>query len=384
MLNSKFSRIIIQIVGWLLFLFLPLLFLNSGNKTETAWTLLSSPFYWMFGLTYLILFYINSWYLIPLFFLKKKYLVYAGFTIALLGIVYFLQPFDKLLAHNPRFEAQMTVAADSLKGMPKMPGTDTAFHPFGDLPHQNLRMQEPDANTTNPLWHHSKTVDVVSLVLFIMTTAVALSVQTIEQWYKTEQKVIKSESERVSAELSFLKAQINPHFLFNTLNNIYTLSVMNSEHTSASIMKLSNIMRYVTDEVSQETVPLNDELKCISDFIDLQRLRLGKKTTIDFFAEGQLNHKYIPPLVLMSFVENAFKYGVSKKDASTISVSVKTDAQSTVFTCSNRIFNRQITERTGIGLANTRQRLQYLYPNRHKLDISEDNGIFNVTLILTD
>lgn len=380
--NKRLGKILIHVLGWLLFLCLPLLFLNSGNKSHTAWGLLSSPFYWLFALTYLVIFYINIWYLIPSFFVKKKYYTYAICVFALLSLVYFLQPFDKLLAHNPRFESQVITVPDSLKGLPGAAPLDTGFRPFGKLPHQDLRMQEPTVKPVNPLWYHSKTIDVVSLVLFAMITAVALSFQTTERWYKTEQKVIKAEAEKVSAELSFLKAQINPHFLFNTLNNIYSLSIMNSEHTSASIMKLSNIMRYVTDEVSQQTVPLDHELKCISDFIDLQRLRLGKKTQIEYTVEKSADHKYIPPLILMSFVENAFKYGISKKDNSIIQVVIKADEKVIQFTCSNQIFNRQPTERSGIGIANTRQRLQYLYPEKYALAVGELNDRFNVQLTL--
>lgn len=386
MFKFKFSTVIIHIAGWLLFLILPLLFLNSGNKTNSAWLLLSSPFYWLFCLTYLTLFYFNIWYLIPQFFLKRRYLLYTIVTVILLGMVFFLQPFDKLLGHNPRFQAQMEAAGLDSTALKNHRKGDTTTMFFGPLPNQNLRMQEPEPKKTgiNPLWQHSNTTDVVSLVLFFIITALALSVRTIEQWHTTEQRVVKAESEKVTAELSFLKAQINPHFLFNTLNNIYTLSVMNSAHTSESIMKLSNIMRYVTDEVGNDFVPLSNELNCIKDYIDLQKLRLGSKSDVHFSIEGTTAGKQIAPLILMSFVENTFKYGISKKELSPIRIEIKAIGNTLEFCCENKIFNRTVTERTGIGIANTRRRLEYLYPNRHTLDINDDGGLFRVKLVLND
>lgn len=120
MFRFKLNTLVIHIAGWLLFLILPVLFLNNGNKESGEWILVTSPFYWLFCLTYLTLFYFNLWYLIPHYFLKKKYLDYALGVVVLFGCVYFLQPFDKLLVHNPRFRVQMAAIAapppDSLRG----------------------------------------------------------------------------------------------------------------------------------------------------------------------------------------------------------------------------------------------------------------------------
>lgn len=397
MFRFKINTLIIHLTGWLLFLLMPVLFLNSGNKTGSAWVLLSSPFYWLFCLTYLFLFYFNILFLIPAFFLTKKYWLYSLLVLIMAGLVFFLQPFDKLLANNPRFRAQMAAAAkDSTstnavqnatgQTMARAMGADTNKRLFGPLPNASMHMQDPAIKkpSGNALWQHSANVDIVSLVLFIMIVALGISVTTIEQWHTTEQKVVKAEAEKVNAELSFLKAQINPHFLFNTLNNIYTLSVINSQHTSESIMKLSNIMRYVTDDVTKDFVPLSYELNCIRDYIDLQRLRLGKKTTVDFEIIGAITNQHIAPLILMSFIENTFKYGISKQESSTIKIEINIRSELTSLYCENRIFNRTTSERTGIGIANTRRRLEHLYPNRHELNIEERDGLFCVTLILNN
>ncbi|OOQ57185.1 sensor histidine kinase [Mucilaginibacter pedocola] len=398
MLRFKLNNIIIHVTGWLLFLVLPVLFLSTGSKQSGAWILLSSPYYWLFCLTYLTLFYFNLWYLIPSFFLQKKRWVYGGCIVILLGLVWFLQPFDKLLIHNPRFQEQMEAlarqqASDSLKAV-QAKLNDSLAHgpgkslPFGPLPHQGLRMQLPEAKPAprESLWRHNNSVDIVSLFLFGIIIALGLSIRTVEQWQTTEQKVVKAEAEKVNAELSFLKAQINPHFLFNTLNNIYTLSMMNSPHTSESIMKLSNIMRYVTDDVTRDFVPLQQDLECIQNYVDLQKLRLGRKTTVNFVVEGEIGNQRIAPLILMSFVENTFKYGVSKQAESAIDIKIIASGSTITFECENAVFEHPagMPDRTGgIGIANTKQRLLHLYPNKHTLSIAEANGTFKVKLVLT-
>jgi LytS/YehU family sensor histidine kinase len=255
--------------------------------------------------------------------------------------------------------------------------------PFGPLPHEDLRMQDPSLKPTNRIIfiHQSGNIDMVGLFIFIIVMGLSVAIATVQKWQLTEQMVTRAEAEKAHAELSFLKAQINPHFLFNTLNNIYALSVTNSEHTSESIMKLSNIMRYVTDEVTEDFVLLQNEIDCINDYIDLQRLRLGKKTALDFEVSGEIDNQKIPPLILMTFIENVFKYGVSKHQPSVINICLRVNGNQMLFICKNTIFEkRPATERKGIGIANNRQRLQHIYPNKHRLDINSTDGNFIVEL----
>ncbi len=248
-----------------------------------------------------------------------------------------------------------------------------------------MQLPETKSAPAAGIWQHSSNIDIVSLFLFGIIIALGLSIRTVEQWQTTEQKVIKAEAEKVNAELSFLKAQINPHFLFNTLNNIYTLSLMNSEHTSESIMKLSNIMRYVTDDVTQDFVPLQQDLDCIKNYVDLQKLRLGRKTIVNFEVDGEVTNQKIAPLILMSFVENTFKYGVSKQIDSAIGIKIVINSDAVTFECENAVFERpsNLPDRTGgIGIANTKQRLSHLYPEKYTLNIQEADGVFKVKLIL--
>jgi len=399
MFRFKLTTFVIHCGGWLLFLIFPLLFMNGGQKGTSTWILVFSSYYWLFCLTYLLLFYLNTLYLIPEFFFKKRYIIYGIFVVLLFGCVYFLQPFDKLLQHNPRLQVQINLPAQlqpasvqNQLAQPVTPASDTVSithpnYPFGPLPHQDLRMQDPKVRSSGiiPLLRHSSHIDVVSVIIFLIIIALSVAIRTVEQYHHTERKVVIAEAGKASAELSFLKAQINPHFLFNTLNNIYTLSVTGNEHTSDSIMKLSNIMRYITDDVSEDFVRLQSEIDCLGDYIALQQLRLGKKTKVNYNINGEAGTQKIAPLILVSFVENAFKYGVSKQENSDINIDITVEDDKVVFYCENKIFRNKAAaaERTGIGIANSKQRLEYLYAGKHNLLINDDGDKFCVTLTLS-
>ncbi|MFA6086142.1 sensor histidine kinase [Mucilaginibacter sp.] len=397
MLRLKtFSVIIIHIAGWLLFMAFPLLFLN-GRNTISIFTLLESPYYWLFCITYIALFYLNAYVLFPKLFLQKKYLNYAIVCFCLLTGIYFLQPFDRLLHNN--VVKRNNMAMQQPGGPPFGNPPNDSFGPGGPPPSNNGRQGTPgDSLTTGkqfsrgkgqfsqfgrPGWGRGRHVDTTSLFLFVMIMALSTAIKTVQQWQATEQRVISAEAEKASAELSFLKAQINPHFLFNTLNNIYTLAVTNNPNTAESIMKLSNIMRYVTDDVTEDFVTLQSEVACIEDYIDLQRLRLGGKTKVNFNITGTIAQQKIAPLLLMTFVENVFKYGVSKQYESAININLDIVDGAVTFMCVNPIFeHKENIERTGIGIANTKKRLEHLYPGRHILKITDDNNMFVVVLTL--
>ncbi|MEO3406777.1 sensor histidine kinase [Mucilaginibacter sp. CAU 1740] len=383
MIRSKATSIFIHAAGWLVFFGFPLLFMNRTQQNSGfTFTVILSPYYWLFCLTYIFMFYFNAWFLVPRFVFHKKYVIYGLIILLLSGCVYFLQPFDNLLLHNLKKEKQSTTAPI---GPQLMPGADSNKNMyFGPLPHEDLRMQDPNLKKPSNqvvFIHQSGNIDLVALFIFIIVIGLGIAVSTVQKWQLTEQMVIRAEAEKAHAELSFLKAQINPHFLFNTLNNIYALSVTDSEHTSESIMKLSNIMRYVTDEVTEDFVLLQSEIDCIVDYIDLQKLRLGKKTELTVNFSGDIGLQKVPPLVIMTFIENVFKYGVSKHEASVIRINIDVKDNKILFLCENTIFdNRPTSNRKGIGISNTRQRLQHIYPGKHSLNISSENNMYRVEL----
>jgi LytS/YehU family sensor histidine kinase len=288
-------------------------------------------------------------------------------------MVYYLRPFDRLLRHSERTEQHSM----ERRPPPQDPG------PEGDRFPEN-RPPDNDRFSDGPPPGPRRHTDIVSLFFFVMVVALTMAIEISKRWRLTEQRAAQAEAGKANAELSFLKAQINPHFLFNTLNNIYTLALTNNEHTADSIMKLSNIMRYVSDDAPEHFVSLENEVDCIRDYIDLQRLRLGKKVHLDFSVKGALESRQIAPLIFMTFIENVFKYGISNHEDSSLVIRIFAEERTITFYSSNPVFrSRKEMERTGgIGISNTRRRLEHLYPGRHLLNITEDKGLYTVELTL--
>lgn len=362
---SRIPDVFIHVFAGLAFMLLPLLFMSGQAGEDGVGVIVLSIGYWIFCLTYIFIFYLNTYWLIPQLYLKKKYLLYVAIILLLFILISYARPFELLLQHQrPRPAPPPNDMVMPNPGAYNGPGGGAPRGPRHGGP-RNMR------------------IDIVSIFLYIMTIALGMAIQITRQWRTSLQQVARAEADKAQAELSFLKAQINPHFLFNTLNNIYTLAITKNDKTADSIMKLSNIMRYVTDDVSQHFVPLQLEVDCINDFIELQRLRLNKKTTVDFAVRGRLNDKTIVPLLLITFVENVFKYGISNHENTTITIQLTADERSITFYCHNKIFKPAgAPQRTGIGIANAQKRLNHLYPNKHLLNITNENGFFSVELIL--
>ena len=188
----------------------------------------------------------------------------------------------------------------------------------------------------------------------------------------------------MNAELNFLKLQINPHFLFNTLNSIYSQAHLKSEQTEYSILKFSQIMRYVLYDSTTEKIPLTRDLEYVRNYIDLQKLRISKNVTIQYEVIGVTNDLLIAPLLLITFIENAFKHGISYTMPSAINIQVKATGTELLLVVSNTIIRKTTLageeESGGVGLANAKRRLDVLYPGRYRLDINDSNNVYVVNL----
>lgn len=197
---------------------------------------------------------------------------------------------------------------------------------------------------------------------------------------KIRERLAAVEKARYEAEISYLSAQINPHFLFNALNSIYALALRErAPRTSESLLKLAGIMRYVVTEASQERVPLKKEIEYISDFVALQRLRLDASIGFQFEIRGEISAQQIAPLLLIPFVENAFKHGVNPDENCDILILIDVAAKQLTLTARNNKVHTSMPK-TGVGLANARSRLALQYANRHELAIAEDDKTFQITL----
>jgi sensor histidine kinase YesM len=204
-------------------------------------------------------------------------------------------------------------------------------------------------------------------------------------WFEFEAKQKNVENERLTAELNFLKAQINPHFLFNTLNNLYYLAYTQSSNTTEVIAKLSQMMRYMIYDSNHQLVPLSKEIEYMENYISLERLRLNDQIPIEFTIEGGNPHDIlIAPLIFITFLENAFKHGVSNNHPKAwVKVSMRIEGNECVYKVENSKipFNKpEVDEKSGIGLQNVKRRLELSYPERHTLTVEDLPDRYSVQL----
>ncbi len=220
------------------------------------------------------------------------------------------------------------------------------------------------------------------LIYLLLTTLLKLS----KSWFElneTKQLLEKLNSEKLQAELSALKGQINPHFLFNSLNSIYSLSIENEPITSKFILKLSEVLRYMIYEANEEKVSLKNELKYLENFVELQRLRVDDADVkIEFL--GNSKKSKIAPLLLIPLVENGFKHGIKgDTENAFIHIFAKTEKNDFYFSVKNNKGQIDETESDrfkGIGLKNVQRRLELIYPNKHEIRILESDTTFKVVL----
>lgn len=216
----------------------------------------------------------------------------------------------------------------------------------------------------------------------LVVVFISSALKVTGNYIRNERRNKVLENQKLATELAFLKSQVNPHFLFNTLNNIYSLAYKQSPETPDAIMKLSLLMRYMLYESNDDMVSLKKEVEHLHNFIDLQKLRLREHTIIRFNIEGELEGKQIAPMLLMTLVENAFKHGLVSKNEIGISINLKVYTNSLIFSTINNTSSHKQRGFGGIGLENMKQRLRLLYPGRHKLAFEERNGTFYATLTL--
>ncbi|MDX2444504.1 MAG: histidine kinase [Bacteroidales bacterium] len=222
------------------------------------------------------------------------------------------------------------------------------------------------------------------IVYIVLTSLLELS----SAWFKlaeSEKKLMKIEQEKISMELKALKSQLNPHFLFNSLNNLYSLSLKKSDKAPDMILRLSSLMRYILYESSQDYVPLQNEIDCVIDYLEIQNLRIeDSEPGIHFDLRGEVGEKQIAPLIFLPLVENAFKHGMKGSvDTRFIYISMDMDDTHLIFNIKN---NKGTAVKVkseiegGIGLENIRKRLNLIYPNRHIMNVGDSKLKFEVEL----
>ena len=364
--------IILHIAVWACFLLLPFIF-QPHSKDSSAQPGMSPHFkaVLIISSTYLIgFYYLNTLYLIPKLFFKKNWGWYTIIIVALLLLFLYLPEWMSSLFTEPFQDPGMP------QGMSNIPN-----HAFDSLA---LHHQPPPPRPPRRMSRHFRFFP-GSYWIFLLVFAISTCISVIQQWLKLEANTKEIEKEKLGTELQFLKSQINPHFIFNTLNNIYSLALTGSDKTASSILKLSAIMRYIISDAVVNYVTLEREVEFTKHIIDLQMDRVTDKVSVDFSIIGSIEDKMIAPLIFIPFVENAFKYGVSTKEATKIIFRLEVDKDKLTFCSSNTKVKSENDNRetTGIGINNVRRRLVLLYPEKHDLIIDESENLFSVKLQIT-
>ncbi|WP_242404083.1 sensor histidine kinase [Formosa agariphila] len=295
----------------------------------------------------IILIFFLIYYAAPKFLFSKKYVLFIGISILALGII--------------------TIAG-------------SFFTPQSLMP-----LPRPHGGGPNILPRRPPSMFLTQGLLIALAYILAIVVEVVFHNQKNEEALIKSQAETLNTELKLLKSQINPHFLFNALNNIYALSGIDTAKTQQSISYLSDMLRYVLYECEQPLVSLQKEMDYIDNYIKLFRLKSSKTYPISTDFKVSNPNIMLSPMLLIPFVENAFKHSNIEKITDTfITINIETTDQTIRFKIENSIPDTPLSKDAmgGIGLENVKKRLSILYPNTHSLQITTVNNIFSVSLKL--
>ena len=253
-----------------------------------------------------------------------------------------------------------------------------------DLPRQMHLAFHPDGRGRPKLYGWIQPTVFTTLLVLAISTSVAMA----KKWQDDALLRTALEQAKTTSELSFLKAQINPHFFFNTLNNIYALTLIDADTAREALHRLSRMMRYVLYETQSGTTLLSKEIAFLTDYVQLMQLRLTDKVSVVVETPANLRDQPVAPMLLLPFVENAFKHGVSSTETSRIYVSVAQQNGQLLMDVRNTVFSQKslsLEAGNGIGLVNTRRRLDLLYPGQYALHINprDPSGEYHVHLSLT-
>ena len=288
---------------------------------------------------YIIFFYINYIFLVPRLLLKKKSLYYFISAVMLLLVSIVILP-------------EIFPPMRIIKSLPEK-----------EIPFFLLYIRKASA----------------LLILLISGTIIRI----YTEWDKNEKGRKEIESQKVVAELQFLKNQLNPHFLFNSLNSIYSLTSKKSNDAPEAIITLSELLRYMIYRTNEDFVKLDNELNYIQNYLILQRLRIANNENVTLNIHGNITNQKIRPLLLISFIENAFKHGTDFKGNTMVDIDIYIDKNEFKFNCINLIGStKKEDNNSGIGLKNTKDRLELLYPDKYKLTVIEEGNMFKLNLTL--
>jgi two-component system LytT family sensor kinase len=359
-LTDKKMRILLHLLAWTILFVLPVYFIQRWHIGE--------DFIWLYYINTIIsgiIFYANYLLLIPKLFFNSKKLAYYFSLLILLAIFYFVSDHSNKLVFRYKSPTHTSVKQSGPSEHDReISGPPRGGRSFGRQPFRQMHL-------------YNYTFTFLSLTIF------ALGLRALERQGQIEKRQKELEKEKLNSELALLKNQISPHFFFNTLNNIYSLIIINTEDSQNAVLKLSRLMRYLLYESEQGQTTLSSDIDFMKNYIDLMRLRMSNKVNLHVEFPSECASIHIPPLLFIPFVENAFKYGISYREKSFIDIRMSTTKDLITFRCSNSIVkpvDDSASQHSGIGLENVSKRLNLLFPGKHELKINESASSFDVIL----
>lgn len=346
-------HIYIQFFAWIILaytLFFQYLLTCDCNPTMLFWIKQC-----IIMLSLILLFYIHNRILIPKYFLNKKLSSYISLTTLYVIIhILFSRMADRLIVKIS-------------KGV------------YRDVDFTHVETLITQINPFLGKGYYDRVIPILDLLLVAIGIILAIN----RKWQNEQKRRQELEQERLSSELTYLKAQINPHFFFNTLNNIYSYTLIDGDIARKAISSLSKMMRYVLYDSQTHTTTVDKEVAFIKDYMDLMKLRVTDKVKIE--TSFEVTNKDIPvaPMLFLPFVENAFKHGISTIEDCFIDIKLVQHGNNLTFEVVNSLLSkrRSLDESNGIGLINTKRRLDLLYPQKYELIAREnENGTFEVRL----
>ena len=365
--------------NWLHFILIPLLLIYpviSSPDFDGTLSIFSQTFFrrdFVKFVLAILFFYVNLSVLLPRFWKKRKYVLYGVCVLPFYLLMVFL-PYQ--IFPNVNSGRDNLPPPFPMNGM-RIPPANPAMHLPPEMPN--------DKNIPPPFFMEFKRNFGETLHNKFFTTMFPFLVSFFGSLFiykNTEQKELREA--KAKADLLNLKYQLQPHLLFNTLNSIYSLALTKSDEAPEAILKLSNVMRYVVQENDKDFVDLNKEISYLKDYIGLQLMRTDESLAFHFSESGTYNHLKIAPLILVNFVENAFKYGYNAEEQSEINIELKVKDASLSFKAVNSIVNTENIEKESlnIGLKNTLERLDRLYKDNHTISIEDDAKKYTVELTM--
>ncbi|MEM7483840.1 MAG: histidine kinase [Bacteroidota bacterium] len=348
----------IIIAFWILLFASPILFGRFEDSVD--WNHILDI--WKNHFSLLAVFLLHRFVLMPLFFFKGKKITYFSITLTLLLIGTFLiYSFNGKVKRPqpPRERIERQFEANTQGGVERV------------LPPPGPRRQ----NNRGPLPYYAN-----FLMLAILLVGFDAGLQISIRWMGMEQEKFKLQKENVENQLAFLRNQVSPHFFMNTLNNIHALVDIDSEEAKQSIVKLSNLMRHLLYDTKEKQNPIKKEVDFIQSYIELMRLRFSDKVKIEVDIPNEIPDKSIPPLLFTSLLENAFKHGISYNNLSFIKIAMLFPEDRLSFRVENSNHSKKTEAPSGIGIENTRKRLDILYKKEYDLNISDDGETYTINL----